>query len=77
MHNGENEGKLSTSQLIMVPHEKIVKPLLIYQIGWIKQKTIARYCPFNIDSLAFTGLIKDSVPGVSNFTKLGTLLFSI
>jgi hypothetical protein len=38
--------KLSTSQLIMVKHEKIVDIFFFYYIGWIKPKKILRYRPF-------------------------------
>ncbi len=34
----KNEGKLSTSQLIMVHHEKIADPFFLNQMGWIKPK---------------------------------------
>jgi hypothetical protein len=45
----KNEDKLSTSQLIMVQHEKIVDPFFLYQKDWIKQKNISCYCLFKHD----------------------------
>jgi hypothetical protein len=39
MENMQNEEKLSTSQLIMVPkHETIVDPCFLHCMGWIKPK---------------------------------------
>jgi hypothetical protein len=37
----KNKGKLSTFQLILVKHEKIVDPFFLNQMGWIKPKTIS------------------------------------
>jgi hypothetical protein len=43
-HNSEKRRKLSTSQLVMVHHEKDCTPYLLYHMGWAK--TISRCCPF-------------------------------
>ncbi len=38
MEKTQRDAKLRISRLIMVKHEKFVRSLLIYKMGWIKPK---------------------------------------
>jgi hypothetical protein len=42
----KKRGQLSTSQLMMVQHEKNCRSFLSLPMDWIKPKSISRYCPF-------------------------------
>ncbi len=47
----KKKGKLSTSQLIMVQHDKIEDPFFLYQMGWVNPKK--NFSPLSLSSSGF------------------------